>query len=118
MYKRQVGGDTQEEHDERLLEVLRRLEKYNVTVNFDKCEFSVPTVRFLGQKLSKEGISMDESKIEAIANMTPPSNVPELRRFLGIVNQVSKFVPHLAYKTEPLRVLLKKNVLFKWSAVQ
>ena len=50
--------------------------------------------------------------------MPPPSNVPEVRRFLGLVNQQSKYIPQLAEKTEPLHGLLKKNNHWVWGEQQ
>ena len=44
--------------------------------------------------------------IKAIRDMAAPTNVTEIRRFLGMVNQLSKFSPHLADETKLLRELL------------
>ena len=47
-----------------------------------------------------------------------PSNVSELRSFLGLVNFVTKFVSHSADLLMPLNNLLKKDVKFIWSSAQ
>ena len=44
----------------------------------------------------------------------PPENITELRRFLGMTNQLSKFSPHLAEQTKPLRDLLSSKNLYAW----
>ena len=49
-----IYGNTQEEHDERLLAVLNRLEEAGLTLNREKCEFSQREVRFLGHILSQD----------------------------------------------------------------
>ena len=50
--------------------------------------------------------------------MKPPSNVSELRRFLGMVNQLNKISPGLADKTKPLRDLLSSKNQWLWGHTQ
>lgn len=50
--------------------------------------------------------------------MRQPCNVSEVRRFLGMVNHLCKFLPHLAAKTQPLRDLLKKSNMWVWGSHQ
>ena len=97
------------EHDKQLLAVLNRLEEAGLTLNREKCKFSWREVKFLGHILSQDGVHSDPDKVSAIVNMEEPMTVKELRRFLGIVNQLSKFMPHLAEMTKPLRDLLSKK---------
>ena len=54
-----IHGTTQDEHDSRLMEVLRRLEAAGVTLNKEKCEFSQKQVPFLGQIVNHSGIRPD-----------------------------------------------------------
>ena len=103
-----IHGKTQQEHDERLTAVLHRLRDVNLTLNGEKCKFSCPQVSFLGQTLSAAGIQPDSEKVAAILELREPKDVPELRRFLGMVNQLMNFTPHLAEMTKPLRDLLSK----------
>ena len=56
--------------------------------------------------------------MNAIRNMPIPSNVGEVRRFLGIVNQMSKFAPNLADVTKPIRDLLVKGNQWVWAEPQ
>ena len=50
--------------------------------------------------------------------MRAPTTVPELHRFLGMVNQLGKFIPHLANLTQPLRSLLSKSTEWVWGPDQ
>ena len=50
--------------------------------------------------------------------MAVPSNISELRRFLGMVNQLSKFSPKLAEKSKPLRELLSTKNEWTWGESQ
>ena len=51
-------------------------------------------------------------------DMTTPENVGDVRRFLGMVNQQGRFIPHLAERTKPLRDLLSKRNEFFWGRPQ
>ena len=109
---------TQEEHDQRLKAVLSRLNNANVTLNNDKCVVNVQSVAFLGQIVGSDGIKPDPEKIDAILNMPHPTNIHEVRSFLGMVNQFSKFTTNLAQLTKPIRDLLIKNSAWTWGPAQ
>ena len=104
-----IYGNTQEEHDEQLLAVLNRLEEAGLTLNRDKCKFSWREVKFPGHILSQDGVCSDPDKVAAVVNMEEPMTVKELRRFLGMVNQLSKFMPHLAEMTKPERSVVEEK---------
>ena len=111
-----VGKDTKS-HDERLRLVLKRMSNAGITLN-DKCVFSTDKVKFLGHIISAQGIEIDPKKTEAISNFPAPKGISELRRFLGMVNHVAKFVQNLAEITKPLRDLLKKENDWVWGLAQ
>ena len=113
-----VFGRDQAEHNARLEAVLRRIEEAGVTLNPEKCEFSKDKLTFLGHVINSNGIQADPEKTEAIRNMLPPTSVPELRRFMGMVNQLGKFTPNLAELTQPLRELLSKSRAWIWGPPQ
>ena len=68
-----IYGATHNEHDRRLKTVLRRLTAAHVTLNSDKCIFSVIKIVFLGHVISANGIEADPEKIAAITNLSPPT---------------------------------------------
>ncbi|GFO00878.1 Pol polyprotein [Plakobranchus ocellatus] len=107
-----IHASNQDTHDERVKTVLQRLQQAGLTLN-EKCEFSKPVIRFLGHIIDGHGIRADPQKIEAIVEFPVPTNITELQRFLGMVNQLAKFSPELASQTESLRQLLKRDSL--WS---
>ena len=113
-----VHGRSQEEHDERLIKVLNRLQAEGLTLNQEKCKFSQSQVPFLGQVVNESGITPDPSKVAAIQNVRAPTGVGEVRRFLGTINQMSKFVPNLSDVTKPLRELLVKDNQWVWGPPQ
>ncbi|GFR57939.1 Pol polyprotein [Elysia marginata] len=109
-----ITGATKKDHDSRVREVPQRLKKAGLTLN-SKCSFSQEKVKFLGQIVSAEGIQIDPEKVEAINKMADPTNLTELRRFLGMVNHVGKFTQFLTDVTKPLRELLKKESEWEWN---
>ncbi|XP_030204757.1 uncharacterized protein K02A2.6-like [Gadus morhua] len=113
-----VWGKDQEQHDARLHALLKKLEQAGVTLNADKCELSRSELVFLGHVITTSGISPDPEKTEAIRDMKEPTNVSELRSFLGMVNQVGKFIPQLSEKDKALRDLLSKKNCWLWGVDQ
>ena len=113
-----VFGATQEEHDDRLRTVLKRIQESGMTLNAEKCQFSQKRVKFLGHVVDSTGIHPDPEKIQGIMETTTPQNVSDVRRFLGTVNQMSKFAPNLAEVTRPLRELLERDVVWHWGQQQ
>ena len=113
-----VHGKSQEEHDHRLKKVLERVKQVGLTLNVDKCEFSKSCIKFLGQVINESGVSPDPDKTQAIMQLEQPNNVTEVRRYLGMLNQMSKFVLDLSSKTKPLRDLISAKNLWTWGPNQ
>ena len=90
--------------------VVARIQESGLTFNRDKCGFSQSSIKFLGHVLSASGISSDPDKVAAIMQMRRPTTVSRVRQFLGMANQLSKFVPNTAELTKPLRDLLPKSI--------
>jgi hypothetical protein len=113
-----IHGKTKQEHDARLIAALTRLSRSGLTLNREKCEFGKTLVRFLGQLVDGSGARPDPDKVQAIQEMEPPTNISEVRRFLGMINQLSKFCAGLAEKTKPLRDLLSTKNVWLWGPAQ
>lgn len=109
-----IHAPTKEQHDKTLNRVLSLARKHNVKFNLEKCKFGLQEVNYLGHKISNNGLTIDDRKIEAIRDMPSPKNKKDIQRFLGFVTYVGKFVKNLSEKTHPLRELLKINNAFVW----
>ena len=72
----------------------------------------------MGHIICKEGLKTDPEKVRAITDFPTPANVEQLRRFLGMVNYLARYVPLLTNLVHPLSNLLKKDVLWQWSTAQ
>jgi len=110
-----VSGETIQQHDERLHQVLQRLQERQLTVNSKKCQFRMSQLEFMGHVLSKNAIGAPQSKIEAVENTRQPTNAAEVRSFLGMMNYCGRFIPNLARTSEPLS--LPRAPMILWVSV-
>ena len=106
------------EHDARLMKALKRIEEAGVTLNESKCQFGKTRIQFLGHVIDENGISADPEKVSALVQMKSPENISELRRFMGMANQLGKFSSRLAELSQPLRVLLSTKNEWNWGPEQ
>jgi len=113
-----VHGKTSEEHDRRLLKVLKTLLDAGLTLNREKCQFSMNQLEFMGHLISHRGIGPTKTRVEAIANAREPKSVTEVRSFLGLVNFCARFIPNFASVCEPLRRITRQSVEFEWKTEQ
>ena len=81
-----VGTETEEEHDELVAEVIRRLEENDLYVKPEKCKWKVKEVGFLGVVIGPEGIKIEEEKVKGILEWPMLKLVKDVQKFLGLVN--------------------------------
>ena len=103
-----------EEHESHLRTVLQTLREKQLYAKFSKCEFWLDQVVFLGHVISSRGIEVDPRKIEAVLKWESPTNVSEIRSFLGLAGYYRRFVKGFSILAGPITKLLKKGVEFKW----
>ena len=113
-----IWGESDEQHDKRLIQVLERARKRNLKLNKSKCQIKKDAITYIGHILSKDGLKPDPKKIEAIVDMPCPQSREDLQRFLGMLTYLGKFIPNLSHIASPLRTLLEKNVEWHWQAEQ
>lgn len=110
-----VHGPDQPTHDTRLHRVFEAFTKHHLTLNEEKCLFSVPVVEFLGFHLSARGIEPLSSNVEAIRRIPEPTSATQVASFLGMTAYYLRFLPHYSQTTTPLRQLLRKDEPWDWS---
>ena len=72
------------------------------------------SIEYLGHIVSAVGVQMDKAKVEAILHWPEPTNVKQLRGFLGLSGYYRKFIQAYATKAQSLIDLLKKGS-FQWT---
>ena len=107
-----VYSSCKEDHTEHLRIVLQTLREHQLYVKFIKCRIWLDRVPFLGHVVSAEGILVDPQKIEAIVDWKPPTNVTEVRSFLGLASYYRKFVEGFSKIATPLTKLTRKKEKF------
>ena len=110
-------GVSDREHDTNLHETMERTRQNGIKLNDtpEKCDVKKDHVKFYGNIYSTGGIKPDPEKVAAIHKLKAPENKTDLHTFLGIINYMRSFMPHLADHTAPLRELLREDVQFQWS---
>ena len=82
---------------------------------FEKCDFWLEEVKFLGHVVSKDGILVDPSKIEAVVDWKIPCSVHEIRSFQGLAGYYRHFIKGFSKLASPLTQLTRKGVPFAWN---
>jgi len=86
--------------------------------NKQKCLFLHSNIEYLGHVVDEEGIQPTEEKVKAIKKAPAPTNVPQPRSFLGLINYYQMFLPNLAATLTPLYSLLNKRQQCGWNNKQ
>ena len=113
-----ITGKDDAEHLQNLDKVLSKLEEAGVRLKKDKCFFQLPSVEYLGHKVSAAGLQPTDAKVKAIKEAPAPMNVSQLKSFLGLVNYYGKFLPNLLSVLSPLYRLLQSSTKWSWGAEQ
>uniref|UniRef100_A0A8C6L0J9 Gypsy retrotransposon integrase-like protein 1 n=1 Tax=Nothobranchius furzeri TaxID=105023 RepID=A0A8C6L0J9_NOTFU len=113
-----VHGRDDKEHEERLQNALRILKSAGLKLNNEKCFLRQRQLSYLGHRIGGDGIQPDPSKVAAITELQPPTDVPGLRRFLGMVHYLGRFLPNLSDVIKPLNDLLRSETVWTWDTAQ
>ena len=115
-------GESQEEasksHDAHLSVFLKRCEERNLKLNEEKLKLRLTEVPLIGHVATAKSLRVDPHKVQAIQEMPPPTDVAGVQRLLGLAQYLSKFLPHLADLTKPLRELTHQDSLWIWDHPQ
>ena len=111
-------GKTEEEHLTNLSAVLRKIAAAGMRLKSVKCFFLLKEVEYLGHKISAKGLQPSTEKVQAIMEAPQPTNVTQLKSFLGMLNYYGKFLPNLSTCLAHLYGLLKRNSRWTWGPEQ
>ena len=110
-----ISGRNDEEHLANLRSVLVKLSESGLTLKTSKCSFMQDEVTYCGYVVSKYGVRPMPENVEAVRDAPAPTNVKELKSFLGMVTYYNMYMPNMATLTEPLHQLLRKEVPWIWT---
>ena len=111
-----IFGKDLREHDLNVKAVMLRAREKGIKFNYKKVQFTEESVKFFGHIFSKNKVSIDPARIESISEIPVPSNKNDVQKFLGVINYMRNFIPHLPKLTHNIRNLLKKDSEFVWQA--
>jgi hypothetical protein len=103
------------EHKKHVHEVFRRLRENGLYCKAEKCHFNKDTVNYLGFVLSKDGLTMDPSKVQTIQDWPEPRKVKDIQYFLGFANFYRRFISDYSDIVVPLTRLTRKGVPWNFS---
>lgn len=111
-----VDSKIREEHEQHLRIVLQTLKGYQLYAKFNKCEFWFEKMSFLGHIISKNGITLDLTKVEIVAKWKQPEKLTKVRILLGLIGYYRQFIQNFSRIAGPLIELTKKHGKFVWDA--
>lgn len=113
-----VTGKNEAEHQANLDTVLQRFEEYGIGLKKEKCAFSVPNVTCFGHGIDEKGLRPTDEKVRAVKETPAPTNVSELKAYLGLLSYYGRFLPSLSTVLAPLHSLLRHMTRSELSSQQ
>ena len=104
------------EHEKHLREVLQTLREHRLYAKLNKCEFWLKEVTFLGHVILAEEILVDPRKVEAVLKWERPTNVTEIRSFLGLAGYYRRFIEGFSTIAAPMTRLTRKETKWEWTS--
>ena len=94
-------------HLQGLRQVLAAHRSAGLTLQPEKCQLFKDKIEYLGHEISKEGIAVPETYTRVVKDWPEPTNVKEVRTFLGKVSYYRRFIPQFSKIAAPLTDLTK-----------
>ena len=110
-----VFSRTEEDHLIWLRVVFERFQEHGLKLKPSKCHFLWKEITFLGHRVLEEGMKPREEGLKSIAEMAPPWNYTEIRRFPSATGFFRHFIKNYARIARPLNDLLEGEAS-KWKA--
>lgn len=103
-----------QQHLDHFRVVFVKCRKYGISLNPKKSLFGLEEGKLLGHIISKDGIRIEPTRIEAILQIPHSRNIKKLQAFLGEMNLLRRFISNLVELIRLLKKILKKDLTIKW----
>lgn len=107
-------GESFDVYLEYLVKILPYCEETTLVLTQEKCHFLVKQGIVLGNKVSKQGLEVDQAKIEVIEKYPPPIYIRGVRIFLGYVGFYRYFIKDFSKISKLFGALLEKDIKFNF----
>jgi len=113
-----IYSANQAEHRRHVATVIQRLRDAGLQIDIRKSEFDVTKTKYLGLIVGRDGIEMDQDKVDAVLRWGQPKCLKDVQRFLGFANFYRRFILGFSKIAKPLNELARKGVTFRWEREQ
>ena len=110
-----IASKTKNDHLRMIDEVFRRFAHHGIRLKREKCFFLLDNVEYLGHRIDAEGLHTMQEKGKALNEARRPTDVSELKSFLGLLRYYQKFLPDIATAVALLDHLTHKDVTWRWT---
>ncbi|GME75744.1 unnamed protein product [[Candida] boidinii] len=104
-----IYSDTTKEHEDHIIQVLKKLREHKLVAKQSKCEFFYSQIKFLGYVIGEGGIQTDPEKIESVKNWTIPKTPKEAMSFIGLTGFYRRFIKSYASVAAPIFDYMNKK---------
>ena len=113
-----VATEIEEEYNEIVKEVLRRLKENDLFVKPEKCVWNVREVGFLEVIIGEDGVRIEKEKVQRVIEWPVLKNVKDMQKFLELANYYKWFVKNFARVARPLHEMTRKEIKWSWGEKQ
>ena len=110
-----IFGDTIQQHNQNMEDVLQRIKQLGLRLEPSKCEYLKPELEYLGHIKNKEGVRLNPEKLSAMKNSKELKTVKDVQSFLGLSGYYRKFIKNFSSIARPLINLTQKDTIFDWT---
>jgi len=122
IHTKRQPGETEEQHVHRhcsyVKQILDKLMKHDLFLKPEKCSFEQPSIEFLGVRITQGEVQMDNTKVEKVCNWRIPTNVTEVRKFLGFTRYYRYFIKDYSKLAQPLLQLTHLTTPWSWTETE
>jgi transposase InsO family protein len=113
-----IYSETAEQHLQHIEQILEKLDEAGLRIKLSKCQIFRTSIKYLGYRVSQDGLMVEPTKLIAIDKFPKPKDVKGIQSFLGMIGYFRSFIKNFAEIARPMYDLLKKGIAFVWGKEQ